>query len=219
MNFKIKVCAILLNILLIGCVLPERNGVKVLCGEWIGEGVIVDYDKILTVKHLVENPEDGVYVYYNRDNTWKKKKHDWRYGEGYWLEAKIIEEIPAGAWPDGEKEPLLLLQILKYKKDAGSFNWSGFREEDIHSIKKKIYDEPCKVITGRKSYPWGEEVMINGDSGSPVVDRNNNLIGLICGTIETPVGLKTYYAHVRNFMLLHGKEQPRNRFIKSPFYD
>ncbi len=152
-----------------GCAHFEHNVLRVKSDGSQGNGVILSCDTVLTVKHLVKDPAN-VKVWYWRDNKWRKNK-------GFWKRAEVIREIPTNGY-----EPLVLLRVLGYKKDPGFFDWQGFDERDFYKL--SIARVPSKIVTGRRSYLWGEECVIKGDSGSPVVDKSGALVGLISATSE-----------------------------------
>jgi hypothetical protein len=157
-----------------GCASFEHNVLKVKSGGSQGNGVILSHDTVLTVKHLIKDPSD-VKVWYWRDNRWRRNK-------GFWKKAEVIREIPTNSY-----EPLVLLRVLGYKKDPGFFDWRGFEEKDIYKL--SVNRIPGKIVTGRGSYLWGEECVIEGDSGSPVVDKSGALVGLISATKKQKNGI------------------------------
>ena len=73
-----------------------------------------------------------------------------------------------------------MLKVPSYKKNPGFFDWKGFEEKDTYKL--GINTSPYKIITGRRSFLWGKECIIPGDSGSPVVNEKGNLVGLISAT-------------------------------------
>ncbi len=164
-RINVLLCVVLFS----GCASFEHNVLKVKSGGSQGNGVILSHDTVLTVKHLVKDPSD-VKIWYWRDNRWRKNR-------GFWKKAEVIREISTNGY-----EPLVLLKVLGYKEDPGFFDWRGFEEKDIYKL--SVNRIPGKIVTGRGSYLWGEECIIKGDSGSPVVDKSGALVGLISATIK-----------------------------------
>ncbi len=157
--------AIIILSLLIGCVSPIGRVVKVCDGDpdkcfATGHGAIIGPHKVVTAYHVVDNSASKMEVQAHIARFYKhlKVKH--------WYPMEIEELI---LYP-GNREPIAVLRI-----DGEKYLWC---HDDIFTVGT---GPPHIAITGRGKFLWSKYIPAKGDSGSPVVNKDGELVGVIWG--------------------------------------
>lgn len=127
---------------------------------WVGgRGAVIGPDLVLTVKHVLP---DGVQAYVSTAAT----------GRG-WIDATIVGELPASP------EAVLVLRVETDRSALGQLlSFSGFSGQECYTIGDGA---PETIATARGDVRLLGGSLQPGDSGSPVVDRDGDLVGLLCG--------------------------------------
>ena len=139
---------------------PKRNKAKIS----MGRGAVIAKDIILTVEHVVTD-DDG-----------KLLKHVWidPYGRGRnWLKATVEACIPS------EPEAVAVLRV-PLNEPCWFLGFPGFDTDDYY--KRSTLGVAHVMETKRGPYTWVPDSTVKGDSGSPVVDKNGHLVGLVWGS-------------------------------------
>lgn len=169
--------ALLVLVLLAGCAsAPERversivkldgpasaaleGGAKVVAGARCGRGAIVGPRHVLTVAHVVGDARE-VSV-----ST----------GGPFDVAARVVEWRPS--WP----EPLVLLE-LDVAEDGSFGELLGMGRIAPARVLAKGAGRAAVIVTPRGPVPCAPGArLVPGDSGSPVLDANGRLVGLLHG--------------------------------------
>lgn len=126
-----------------------------------GRGAVVGVNQIMTVEHVVGDAQ----------TAWVATSRDCASG---WVRAKVVQRI--AAYP----EHLLVLQL---ELDDGLFGallgFEGFSRDDCYNLGPGT--QPAQVVLARGRYTWKDSSLYHGDSGSPVLDPQGRLTGLVTG--------------------------------------
>jgi len=149
----------------------EDHSVAISCGGDYGRGAVIGVDRVITVAHVVA-----------------KAKKVWvaTAGRRGWVRGHIVEHIPMNP------ESLVIIALELDQGIYGRFlGFMGFAETyDLirRPFKGKLYGmmipdcSPYKIITSRGAIPWQRGDRLKpGDSGSPVINTNGKLVGLLVG--------------------------------------
>lgn len=151
--------------LLVSCAIPAGKVVKVCDGEPgrrcpLAHGAIIGPSKVVTAYHVVDQAtaSSQVTAHIARFYENLKVKH--------WYPMEINQLILS----PGNLEPVVVMTV-----DGEKYLWC---RSDIFDVG---YGEPYKTITGRGEFLWSEYVPTRGDSGSPVLNEDGELVGVIYG--------------------------------------
>jgi hypothetical protein len=157
------------------------RSVTIRVGHRFGQGAVVGDDRILTVAHVVAGAQE----------VWVATVGSAR----GWVRGRVVNLIPASP------EPLVVIVL---EVDSGIYGrllgFSGFKQDDQFNYHKKgivmcrrcgrpspkatstaAHSRPHRIVTARGVTPWQGKSLKPGDSGSPVINSNGKLIGLLVG--------------------------------------
>jgi S1-C subfamily serine protease len=135
----------------------KECGVTILASDRHGRGVITGAHTVLTVAHVVGN--DG----------------EVEVGVGaFWTKARVVRRVSAS--------PEDLVEIEVAAEKPGLFAFAGFEPERQAEL---ATGEPAFVLAASGIHVWADGLRA-GDSGSPVIDRDGKVVGLLVG--RTPAG-------------------------------
>ncbi len=128
-------------------------------GQPVGRGAVIGARWVLTVEHVLGGRERAL-VATSRG--------------GGWCEGRVIGRVAS------EPEDLLLLEL---ELDDGAYGlllgFSGFEADAV--LRPSLTGLPTRVLTSRGALPWRGDLLAPGDSGSPVLDDEARLVGLLSG--------------------------------------
>jgi len=124
-----------------------------------GRGAVIGVDRVITVAHVARAKEVLVATS----------------GKRGWVRGRVVEHIPTNP------EPLVIIALELDQGFYGRFlGFMGF--EETYDFTKPLNCSPYKIITSRGGVPWQHGDRLKpGDSGSPVINANGELIGLLAG--------------------------------------
>ena len=128
-------------------------GVTIVSSDRKGRGVVVGTDKVLTVSHVVGDATEVTVV-----------TNDF----GCTAKAKVTRRIRS------EPEDLVELSVTR---EHGAFSFTGF---DSDRIARLGAGDPAFTITATGLHGWARGLK-PGDSGSPVIDGQGTVVGLLVG--------------------------------------
>jgi len=136
------------------------RSVTIRVGHRCGQGAVVGVDRILTVAHVVAGAQE----------VWVATANHAR----GWVRGRVVDWIPASP------EPLVAIVL---EVDSGIYGrllgFSGFEQDDQFGYATQ--SRPHRVVTAQGAIPWQGKNLKPGDSGSPVIDADGKLIGLLVG--------------------------------------
>lgn len=125
-----------------------------------GHGAIIGPHQIVTAYHVVDGVATSHIMFAHASKVYScLRASKWH--------AMTLKEIIV---TPGNREPLAILEV-----EGDKFLWC---QDDIFTLDD---GKPYKAITGRGTFLWDKYVPTKGDSGSPVVNRAGNMIGVIYG--------------------------------------
>jgi len=144
-------------LLLSGCISNKVVKINQYCEDisWHGTGIVISENKIMTVAHVV-----------NKGDSCTVEVNDWFRRRVTCVKSQYIHK--------GDREPIVILKP----------------DDEYRFAKKNILrigfgNIPYKVITLRGTFLWDKYLPKKGDSGSAVINKYENLIGIIYGRIGT----------------------------------
>lgn len=137
-------------------------GVTVVSGDRRGRGAIVGKDRVLTVAHVIGDAND---IEVGTSSL-------------AWTRARVVERIPA------QPEDVIVLEVATGK---GTFAFEGFAED---RTAQKGQGAPALVLAATGAHGWNHSNALRpGDSGSPVLDGDGALVGLLVGKTRDGAGV------------------------------
>ena len=118
---------------------------------WRGNAAVISSNKIITAYHVINIKSRSLLV---------------RIRPGKYIRAEVLSVI----YPKGAMEPYVILKVYNFK----------FKKSYIYRI-AATHLLPHRVYTHRGTFSWASYVPKGGDSGSPVVNKYNKLIGIVYG--------------------------------------
>lgn len=136
----------------------SRRAVELRVGHRSGRGAVVGHNRVLTVEHVV-GASNEVWVATRR--------------KAGWVRGKVVQRISA------HPEPIVVVEIAT---DTGLYGqllgFSGFGTE--RRLRAGV-GAPARILTARGALPLRRNGFRPGDSGSPVLDSEGDLVGLLSG--------------------------------------
>lgn len=129
-------------------------------GARAGRGAVVSARHVVTVEHVLQG-HDRVFVA--------------TAGDRGWVGARVVRRERA------VPEPLVVLEL---DVDEGAYGvllgFEGFAPE---RVLVRGSGAPATILTARGRLPWAPNVLVRGDSGSPVLDGAGGLLGVVSGRL------------------------------------